>query len=248
MNKNEFLCSLAGCLVGFGAAWYIQKMRYSNALELARSREASLVNEIYELNQELNACKDKERFQNSDPNGGYDNTEPERTLRFVPDDGKPATVFGVAWHVQTVNPEEEPEYEVEDILPGEINDEMLEQARKKARNKPIAPEAATDWRSISSTPVIMNSAQASEFDFYDQDYWTWYEGDQVMADGLDNAFGDWEHYIGKEWLDAFGPEGVNPDDPDVVYIRRDVDGVVIEVSRRPEAWAEEHEDGTVDIH
>lgn len=95
-------------------------------------------------------------------------------------------------------------------------------------------------------PYVIHLDERDEYEDYQPVSLTYFEGDDVVADGRDDVIGpeDRERLLGEKNLERFGH---GSQDPNVVYIRNDKLELVYEVVKSPNSYAEEvagfrHED------
>lgn len=67
-------------------------------------------------------------------------------------------------------------------------------------------------------PYIIQPSEYGEFEDYEQLSLTYYSGDRVLTDDMDEFIDDADDVVGADFMSHFGE---NEDDPDSIYIRND---------------------------
>jgi hypothetical protein len=111
----------------------------------------------------------------------------------------------------------------------------------KERLQEIDPDEGWDYdieraNRSHKVPYVIHRDEQGETPGYTEATFTYYEGDDVLCDARDKIIDARDEVLGSDFQDKFGH---GSGDPNVVYIRNDELGCVIEVCRSPNSYAEE---------
>ena len=142
--------------------------------------------------------------------------------------------------------EQEEEIEVEVVVVEEVEEEETSETEVNVFESQWDYEEEVRLRR-PDRPYIIHADEQHERN-YTESTFTYYEGDDVLADERDNVIEDAEKVVGVANLDKFGH---GSGDPNILYIRHDTLAIEVEVVKNDGSYAEvvhgfpavEHSDG-----